>query len=50
MIMLPSASFNDMHTTSINGKVNPIIDDIIEVAKQASISKRLAGDILDNTR
>ena len=48
--MLPSAGFNDMHTTSINGKGNPTIDDILEVAKQASISESLAKNILDNTR
>ncbi len=43
--MLPSAGFNDMHTTSVNGKGNPSIDDIVEVAKQVSISEKLAKNI-----
>ena len=43
--MLPSAGFNDMHTTSINGKGNPSMDDIVEVAKQVSISEKLAKNI-----
>lgn len=43
--ILPSAGFNDMHATSINGKGNPTIDDIIELAKQASISAKLAKNI-----
>ena len=43
--MLPSAGFNDMHTTSVNGKGNPSMDDIVEVAKQVSISGKLAKNI-----
>ena len=43
--MLPSAGFNDMHTTSINGKGNPSMDDIVEVAKQVSIPEKLAKNI-----
>lgn len=43
--MLPSAGFNDMHTTSVNGKGNPSMDDIVEVAKQVSISEKLAKNI-----
>lgn len=43
--MLPSAGFNDMHTTSVNGNGNPSIDDIVEVAKQVSISEKLAKNI-----
>ena len=43
--MVPSAGFNDMHTTSVNGKGNPSMDDIVEVAKQVSISEKLAKNI-----
>ena len=43
--MLPSAGFNDMYTTSVNGKGNPSMDDIVEVAKQVSISEKLAKNI-----
>lgn len=43
--MLPSVGFNDMHTTSVNGKGNPSIGDIVEVAKQVSISEKLAKNI-----
>ena len=48
--ILPSAGFNDMHATSINGKGNPTIDDIIELAKQASISAKLAKNIYAQAR
>ncbi len=48
--MLPSAGFNDMHTTSINGKGNPSIDDIIAVAKQVSITEKFAKEIYSNTK
>ena len=48
--ILPSAGFNDMHATSINGKGNPTIDDILEVAKQASISAKLAKNIYAQAR
>ncbi len=48
--ILPSAGFNDMHATSINGKGNPTIDDILEVAKQASISAKLAKNIYVQAR
>ena len=45
--MLPSAGFNGMHTTSVNGKGNPSMGDIVEVARQVSISKKLAKNIYD---
>ena len=43
--ILPSSGFNDMHTTSVNGRGNPSMDDIVEVAKQVSISEKLAKNI-----
>lgn len=48
--MLPSAGFNDMHTTSVNGKGNPSMDDIVEVAKQVSISEKLAKNIYSDIK
>ena len=48
--ILPSAGFNDMHATSINGKGNPTIDDILEVAKQSSIPAKLAKNIYAQAR
>ena len=48
--MLPSAGFNDMHTTSVNGKGNPSMDDIVEVAKQVSISEKLTKNIYSDIK
>lgn len=48
--ILPSSGFNDMHTTSVNGNGNPSIDDIVEVARQGSISEKLAKNIYGEMR
>lgn len=45
--LLPSIGFNDMHTTSINSKGNPTIEDVLAIAKSASINAKEAKEIYE---
>lgn len=45
--LLPSAGFNNNHTTTINGKGKPEIKDCIEVAKLTSFPVKAAERIID---
>lgn len=48
--LLPSAGFNNNHTTTINGKGKPTIEDCLEVARQISISMKKAKLIVDEVQ
>ncbi len=45
--LLPSDGFNGHHTTTINGKGNPKIDDCLEVARLTAFSLKKAKEIID---
>jgi len=45
--LLPSSGFNGYHTTTINGKGEPTLIDIITIASEAGISKQHATQILE---
>jgi len=42
-----SIGFNGQHSTTINGKGVPRVDDILSVAEQTGISKKQALEIVD---
>ncbi len=48
--LLPSDGFNNMHTTTVNGKGKPTIDDCLEVARFTSLpiknAKRIIEEVL----
>lgn len=48
--LLPSYGFNDNHTTTVNGKGNPSIDDCLEVAKICSFPEKMARRVVDFVR
>lgn len=48
--LLPSYGFNDIHTTTVNGKGNPSIDDCLEVAKICSFPEKMARKVVDFVR
>ncbi len=45
-----SDGFNGQHTTTINGKGNPALEDIMEVAKQTGIPLKKAAIIINEVR
>ena len=45
--LVPSAGFNNNHSTTIAGKGNPVINDILEVAKQTGLKNKIAKDIFN---
>jgi len=45
--LLPSSGFNGYHTTTINGKGEPTLTDIITIASEAGMSKQQATQILE---
>lgn len=45
--ILPSQGFNGYHTTTINGKGEPTINDILSVAKEAGLQKQRSLQIID---
>lgn len=45
--LLPSAGFNNNHTTTVNGKGKPELKDCLEVAKTTSFPKKRAQKIID---
>lgn len=45
--LLPSSGFNGYHTTTINGKGEPTLTDIIAIASEAGMSKQQATQILE---
>lgn len=44
--LLPSSGFNGYHTTTINGKGEPVLADTIAVATEIGLSKQLATQII----
>jgi serine/threonine-protein kinase HipA len=44
--ILPSSGFNGYHTTTINGKGEPTLKDILLVASEAEISVKKANEII----
>ncbi|GHT66590.1 toxin HipA [Bacteroidia bacterium] len=46
--ILPSSGFNGYHTTTINGKGNPTLKDILQVASDAEISAKKANEIVES--
>ncbi|GHV10824.1 toxin HipA [Bacteroidia bacterium] len=46
--ILPSSGFNGYHTTTINGKGNPALKDILQVASNAEISDKKADEIIES--
>ena len=45
--LLPSDGFNGYHTTTVNGKGEPTLADIMDVASEIGISKQLATRIVE---
>ncbi len=45
--ILKSNGFNNQHSTTINGKGNPKMEDIFEVVKKAGLKKKAAKEIYD---
>ena len=45
--LLPSSGFNGQHTTSVNGKGEPGLEDMLELALKSGISKKTALSIHD---
>lgn len=45
--LLPSDGFNNNHTSTINGKGKPTIDDCLDVARQSSLTLKKARRIID---
>lgn len=48
--LLPSTGFNGYHTTTINGKGNPALSDIIAVANEVGLSGQRVVSILDEVQ
>lgn len=46
--LLPSSGFNGYHTTTINGKGEPALSDIITVATEIGLSRQYATQIIDD--
>jgi len=46
--LVPSAGFNNNHSTTIAGKGNPAISDILEVVNQTGLKKKIALSIFDD--
>lgn len=44
--ILPSSGFNGYHTTTYNGKGNPSINDIMEIALKIGLTKKRAKEII----
>lgn len=45
--LLPSSGFNGYHTTTINGKGEPTLADIIALANEIGLSKQYANQIIE---
>ncbi|MCI1640073.1 MAG: type II toxin-antitoxin system HipA family toxin [Bacteroidales bacterium] len=45
--LLPSPGFNGFHTTTVNGQGKPALKDILQVAGDAGIGSRRAGEITE---
>jgi serine/threonine-protein kinase HipA len=45
--LLPSAGFNNNHTTTVNGKGKPVIKDCIEVARLTAFPEKMAKRIIE---
>lgn len=45
--LLPSSGFNGYHTTTINGKGEPTLADVIALATEIGLSKQLANKIIE---
>lgn len=45
--LLPSSGFNGYHTTTINGKGEPMLSDIIAVANEIGLSKQSATQVIE---
>ena len=45
--LLPSSGFNGYHTTTINGKGEPILSDIMKVASEVGIPRQQASQIVE---
>ncbi len=45
--LLPSSGFNGQHTTTINGKGNPLMKDLLEVAVKVSFPEKMARRVID---
>lgn len=45
--LLPSSGFNGYHTTTINGKGEPMLTDIIKVATEVGLSKQQASQSIE---
>ena len=45
--LLPSSGFNGYHTTTINGKGEPTLADIIVVATEIGLSKQCATQLIE---
>lgn len=48
--LLPSAGFNNNHTTTINGNGKPDLNDCLEVAKHISLPTKAAKSIIDEVQ
>ena len=48
--LLPSPGFNLHHTTTVNGKGKPVIDDCMEVAKVTGFPVKQAGRIVEEVK
>ena len=48
--LLPSDGFNNNHTTTVDGKGKPTIDDCLEVARSAGLPARNAKRIIDEVQ
>jgi len=48
--LLPSSGFNNNHTTTVNGKGKPGINDCIEVAKLIAFPVKTAEKIIDQVQ
>ena len=45
--LLPSAGFNNNHTTTVNGKGRPVIKDCIDVARLTTFPEKMAKKIIE---
>jgi serine/threonine-protein kinase HipA len=45
--ILPSSGFNGYHTTTINGKGEPTLKDVLQVASEVQISAKKANEIIE---
>lgn len=48
--LLPSHGFNGFHTTTVNDSVNPVPEDLIEVAAKVGLDKSEASSLLQSLR